>query len=140
MIRFLALAALAALTACGDVALPLPELPGRRDNVPSTLPAMKTFATAQPSAPARSNANLAQDILDLTFQLESGRELPVLTRFEGPVTLRVTGNPPPSLNRDLARGHGHRDPRRGDTQHDRTAREQRRRRCRKEGIGREEFI
>lgn len=103
MIRVFALAALAALTACGDVALPLPELPGRRDNVPSTLPAMKTFASAQPSAPARSNKVLAQDILDLTFQLESGRALPVLTRFEGPVTLRVTGSPPPSLNRDLSR-------------------------------------
>jgi hypothetical protein len=35
--------------------------------------------------------------------LESGRDLPSFTRFETPITVRVTGNPPPSLGPDLAR-------------------------------------
>ena len=103
MTRIFALLALVLLTACADLALPLPEFAGRRDTSPSTLPAMKTFATARPARPVRSNAALAQDFLDLAFMLESGRELPVLTRFEGPVTLRVNGSPPAGMNRDLAR-------------------------------------
>ncbi len=39
----------------------------------------------------------------LAFQLESGRSLPVLSRFEGPITLRTTGlKPGPASERDLA--------------------------------------
>ncbi len=41
--------------------------------------------------------------MELSFALESGRALPVFTRFEGPVTVRVTGRNAPSLDRDLAR-------------------------------------
>jgi len=103
MTRIFALFALVALTACADVTLPLSDFAGRRDTSPSTLPAMKTFATARPARPARSNAALAKDFLDLAFMLESGRTLPVLTRFEGPVTIRVTGRPPAGLNRDLGK-------------------------------------
>ena len=33
--------------------------------------------------------------LNLAFQLESGREIPHLSRFEGPITLRLTGRLPP---------------------------------------------
>jgi len=70
---------------------------------PTSLPAMKTFATSPAKPPVRSNASIAKDFLDLAFELESGRKLPVLTRFEGPITVRVTGRPAPSLNQDLAR-------------------------------------
>ena len=67
------------------------------------LPPMKAFATTRIPAPARPNRQIAADFLDLAFRLESGRSLPVLTRFEGPVTLRVTGNAPGYLQVDLDR-------------------------------------
>ncbi|WP_299783468.1 DUF2927 domain-containing protein [uncultured Roseobacter sp.] len=67
----------------------------------STLPPMKTFGRAQISRPAIANAELVRDFLELSFQMESGRELPVLTRFEGPITLRLTGAPPSTLAADL---------------------------------------
>lgn len=69
----------------------------------SSLPAMKSFSTPRPTPPVASNADLARDLLDLSFSLESGRSLPAFTRFEGPITLRVTGSPPPSLTLDLNR-------------------------------------
>lgn len=53
------------------------------------------FGPPRPLAPERSNAQIAQDILALGFRLESGREIPVFSRFEGPVTLRLTGQIPP---------------------------------------------
>ncbi len=69
----------------------------------SALPPMKVFQTAAPRPPRRSNVNIANDFLALHFQLESGRELPVFTRFEGPITVGVAGNPPASLGPDLSR-------------------------------------
>ncbi|WP_298917967.1 DUF2927 domain-containing protein [uncultured Roseobacter sp.] len=75
--------------------------PSRAVIAESTLPPMKTFGRAAISRPAVSNANLVQDFVDLSFQMESGRKLPVLTRFEGPITLRLTGAPPPTLTGDL---------------------------------------
>lgn len=92
-----ALVASAALSACtvpGD-------LTERRAPVDNTLPDMRVFANAPAEQTRRSNVDIARDILDLTFRLESGRELPVFTRFEGPISIRVTGAPPPSLGRDL---------------------------------------
>lgn len=64
---------------------------------------MKSFGTPHPMPVQRSNGNIAADFLSLHFQLESGRELPVFTRFETPITVRVTGSPPPSLQPDLTR-------------------------------------
>lgn len=75
--------------------------PSRAVIAESTLPPMKTFGRAQVARPPLANADLIQDFLDLSFQLESGRTLPVLTRFEGPISLRVTGAPPPTLAGDL---------------------------------------
>jgi hypothetical protein len=69
----------------------------------SSLPPMKSFAVPRPQTPVASNSDIARDFLDLSFALESGRPLPTLTRFEGPITLRVTGAPPPSLGPDLRR-------------------------------------
>ena len=54
-----------------------------------------------PVAPLRSNAGMARDILDLAFELESGRELPGLSRFEGPVRVRVAGAADAGLRGDL---------------------------------------
>ncbi|MHA6343902.1 DUF2927 domain-containing protein [Roseivivax sp. CAU 1761] len=70
---------------------------------PAVLPAMKAFAP-QPSDPvAGSNADLARDFLDLAFTLESGKALPVFTRFEEPIGVRVLGPAPDTLTGDLDR-------------------------------------
>ncbi len=67
----------------------------------TTLPPMKSFAARAPAAPPVSNRALVTDFLDLSFQMESGRPLPVMTRFEGPISLRVTGRAPATLMPDL---------------------------------------
>lgn len=67
-----------------------------------TLPTMKTFSDRAPLPPTRSNAEIAVDFLDLSFRMENGAELPVLTRFDEPVGVLVTGKAPPSLGPDLA--------------------------------------
>lgn len=69
----------------------------------SSLPPMKNFAVSLPEAPVRSNNDLALDFIELSFQMESGRTLPVLTRFETPISVRVTGSPSPTLIPDLRR-------------------------------------
>lgn len=69
----------------------------------SALPAMKTFSVPRPVRPVASNADMARDFLDLAFALESGRTLPVFTRFEGQITVRVTGAATASMAHDLNR-------------------------------------
>lgn len=97
----LALVLAMALNACtptnsGDVtrAMPISN---------STLPPVKVFGTGNHTGPVRANNDLALDFIELSFKLESGRELPVFTRFEGPVTVAVIGQQPPSLQQDLSR-------------------------------------
>lgn len=99
MLRAAPLAALLALAACSA---PIGEMPARLPPSPAALPPMKTFAARPADPPRSSNAQIARDFLDLSFQMESGRPLPVLTRFEQPVTVRVTGAAPPTLGPDLA--------------------------------------
>lgn len=84
-------------------AAPLQETATRAAIADSSLPPMKAFSASRPDAPRQSNANIATDFLSLHFELESGRGLQLFTRFEGPITVRVTGNPPPSLEPDLRR-------------------------------------
>ena len=79
------------------------EVPGRNSPVATALPPMKTFATQRGGGVNRPNSQIAQDFLDLTFQMESGRPLPWLTKFEGPIKVAVTGQAPGSLEGDLAR-------------------------------------
>ena len=69
----------------------------------SSLPPVKVFATGRHNGPVRANNDLALDFIELSFKLESGRELPVFTRFEGPITVSVTGDQPASLQHDLTR-------------------------------------
>jgi hypothetical protein len=94
------LVATLALSAC---AAPHGDVPDRRAPPEIALPPMKTFAAMRAAAPTRSNRSIAEDFLDLSFRLESGRELPVFTRFEGPVTVRVLGAAPSTLAPDLDR-------------------------------------
>lgn len=81
-----------------------PETPARAEIATAAdLSTLKMFPPPRPGPPARSNRDMARDFIDLSFELESGRELPQLTRFEGPITLRVTGKPSPTLSHDLDR-------------------------------------
>ncbi len=89
-------ALLLVLSACAPA--PVTDLPDRR--MPD-LPPMKTFTAPRITPPARANDAIAQDFMDLTFRMESGRRVPRLTRFDEPITLRVLGSAPPSLRRDL---------------------------------------
>ena len=87
------------LSAC--VPMASSDMPTRAASLESTLPVMKTFSQPRPLPAARSNTDIARDFIDLHFQLESGRPLPRLTRFEGPIGVRVTGDAPAQLDRDL---------------------------------------
>ncbi|NNJ67233.1 MAG: DUF2927 domain-containing protein [Boseongicola sp.] len=95
MIRALSLIAAMSLAACGT-----PQT-ARQATGTLTLPPMNTFANATPGRPTQSNSTLARDFIDLTFTLENGQNLPVFTRFEGPIAVRVLGRAPTSLTRDL---------------------------------------
>ena len=93
------------LAGCASAPLENVDLPTRAAiAAPITaLPAMKTFPDFAPVPPQRSNRDIARDFLDLSFALESGRPLPRMSRFEGPITVHVEGNPPPTLIPDLDR-------------------------------------
>ena len=99
--RWIAMVGLLALAACS--APSGPDVAERRAPQAVDLPPMNVFGPTEVVQPTRSNASIAGDVLDLTFRLESGRVLPVLTRFEGPITVRVTGDAPRTLNFELDR-------------------------------------
>ncbi|WP_413863995.1 DUF2927 domain-containing protein, partial [Albidovulum sp.] len=67
------------------------------------LPPMLEFPPTPATPPQRSNAEMVQDFMDLSFTLETGRSVPVFTRFEGPIRVRMTGEAPPTAQRDLGR-------------------------------------
>ncbi|MGL6209946.1 MAG: DUF2927 domain-containing protein [Paracoccaceae bacterium] len=66
-------------------------------------PMVQGFAAAPGLRPERSNAEMARDFLDLEFRMESGRPLPTLTRFNGPITIGVGGAVPGTAAQDLSR-------------------------------------
>src|SRR5690606_38757065 len=91
------------LAACTPGAPPPDRAQDRAQSGLTALPPMKMFAGPRVHRPRQSNADIAADFLDLSFLLESGRALPVLTRFEAPITIRVLGPTPPSMLPDLDR-------------------------------------
>ena len=89
---------LAFLAACA----PAPqEVASRAAPMAGVLPPIKTFAAEPVRTPSRPNAEIAQDFLDLSFRMESGRALPFMTRFEGPISVRVRGRSSALLTSDL---------------------------------------
>lgn len=59
-----------------------------------TLPPIQGFVGPALTSNLRANSDIAQDFLNLEFRLENGRELPRLTRFDGPITVAMTGHIP----------------------------------------------
>jgi hypothetical protein len=97
--RLIHTAGLLCLAACS---LPAPEAARLPQSIPD-LPPARTFGAVEVTPPQRSTAEMAQDFMDLSFRMESGRALPVFTRFEGPVRVGLTGRVPPSAAADLSR-------------------------------------
>lgn len=71
--------------------------------VESSLPAMKVFSVPRPQPVRTSNADMSRDFIDLAMGLESGRDLEVFTRFEGPISVRLIGNVQTTVPSDLDR-------------------------------------
>lgn len=67
------------------------------------MPPMRQFGAPRPMPPARANADMAVDFIDLTMELESGAPLPVFTRFEEPVTIALSGAVSPVFDTELDR-------------------------------------
>jgi len=80
----------AARASSATIDLPLADpVPGLSDPVPrAALP---------------DNSHLGRDFMELTFYLESGRALPRFTRFEGPVSITLSGNAPRVAATELGR-------------------------------------
>ncbi len=49
----------------------------------------------------KSNIDIAEEFLDLSFALESGQKLPQFTKFSGPISITVNGSAPNYVIRDL---------------------------------------
>lgn len=94
---------LTALSACaGDPARYEPAQPvsSRFDTL--ALPPMQQFSAPAAVPSQRSNAEIAQDFLDLSFRLETGRSIPAFSRFVGPLTVRMIGQVPKTAQTDMA--------------------------------------
>ncbi len=89
--------ALAVLAACA----PSSDAPVSRALVAYDLPDMRMFTTPADNPSIRSNTEIAGDFLDLAFRMESGRAIAQMTRFEGPISVRITGAPGPTIAPDL---------------------------------------
>jgi hypothetical protein len=87
--RLIAAIALAGLAACTGV----PAGPG--------ITSVRFGAVSLPAGVARSNGTLAEDFLDLTFELESGERLERLLRYERPVRVYVRSDGLGVYRRDL---------------------------------------
>ncbi len=64
---------------------------------------MQRFGPARPTPPQRANADMVHDLLELGFFMESGRPIPQMSRFDGPVTLFLTGPEPPGARAETER-------------------------------------
>lgn len=95
-----ALAVALTLAACAP-----PEEVRRLDAAPAALPPAPLYRPGppQPLPVMRANAELVHDFLELGFYMESGREIPFFSRFEGPVRVLVRNAPNAQAELDLDR-------------------------------------
>ncbi|MBL4749410.1 MAG: DUF2927 domain-containing protein [Amylibacter sp.] len=90
-----------ALAGCGTQTAP--EVSRNSNDLISTV-GMQTFPNAATSAVVhRSNIDIAQEFLDLSFALESGQELTRLTRFEGPISIAISPSASKNVVQELDR-------------------------------------
>ena len=91
----------AALALCFAAACAQPPAEPTPEPILLDFPQMRGFVAQSPGPPTRPNSQIARDFMDLSFEMESGRPLAILTRFEGPVTVRASEDLPPAAMRDL---------------------------------------
>lgn len=91
----LVLAALTALTACAP-----PAQVSKNGPVETGVGFGDLGAGRLAMAPG-AGTPLTRDFMDLTFAMENGRQLDTFSRFEGPVTVAIAGQAPPTAARDL---------------------------------------
>ncbi|MFZ3582659.1 DUF2927 domain-containing protein [Loktanella sp. DJP18] len=81
---------------------PVPDsAPATRAATVSALPAMRGFSDNTVVPVTRSNSEMAEDFLDLVFRMENGRAIAGMSRFEGPITVRIAPGAPATLAPDL---------------------------------------
>lgn len=97
MRRPFALLALCALSACAP-----PAQVSKGDPVASSGIGFGDPSSRAIVASGNGGSSLTRDFMDLTFALESGQDIKVFTRFEGPVSAALVGEVPASAPRDLA--------------------------------------
>jgi hypothetical protein len=71
--------------------------------VPLTIAEPFRPGSPRPLPPARANADMAIDIMELGFFMESGRPIPQFSRYEGPVRVVLRGEVPARAQIDLDR-------------------------------------
>ena len=91
----LVVAAFAALSACAPPAQV-------SMNQPISGVGFGTPSLPRSGTPVAGSASLTRNFMDLTFAMESGRELSTFSRFEGPITVALAGDVPASAAKDLA--------------------------------------
>lgn len=91
----LVVAAFAALSACAPPAQ-------ASMNQPISGVGFGTPSLPRSGTPVAGSASLTRNFMDLTFAMESGRELSTFSRFEGPITVALAGDVPASAAKDLA--------------------------------------
>jgi len=90
LLRVLALLCLSVLVACSTPAQV--EAPARKSEPIAKPLTLNRFAPRpQPKGVARSNREIAQDFLDLTFALETGKTLDQLLKFDGTIEVMLYG-------------------------------------------------
>ncbi|MCB2128337.1 MAG: DUF2927 domain-containing protein [Rhodobacteraceae bacterium] len=101
-LRALLTACLLMLAACAGGGR-APDVARQTVGLPEDLPPMKIFGDVAAQPAARANADIARDFMDLSFRLESGREIDAFSRFEGPVGVALLGPVPATARGDLDR-------------------------------------
>lgn len=88
------------LAACA----PVPDAQRLSDGIDPISP-LTAFdpGRSRPLPPMRANAEMVEDLIELGFFMESGREIPQFSRFEGPVKLVTRGAMTDVTERDLDR-------------------------------------
>ncbi len=102
--RTASLIALFSLAACAPA--PVAQVTMARptaDLSTASAPTDPGFAAITARTVSRGNGSIARDYLDLVFRMESGRPIAAFSRFEGPITVTLTGAVPPTAPEDLAR-------------------------------------
>jgi hypothetical protein len=102
--RHIPMLALCVLTACMPAPTAQVSKSYSEDNTSSiAFGAMQDFGGGPRPYKSRPNAEIARDFLDLEFRMESGRANPNLSRFEGPISVKLQGAVPATAPAEMGR-------------------------------------